>query len=99
MKEFELSVLTFDFGPQSLRGLLTARDQHDIRIVDGHGDRFALSGKAYANYCATVMPSLAEEQISKPHNSPDGRLPGREFCWPCMSTSRIIVRKRKSVGE
>jgi hypothetical protein len=60
-------------------------------IVKFLGDSFA--------YCATVMPSLAEEQISKSHNSPDGRLPGREFCWPCMSTPRIIVRKRKSVGE
>ncbi len=29
-------------------------------------------------YCATVIPSLTEEQISKAHNSPDGRLPGRE---------------------
>jgi hypothetical protein len=29
-------------------------------------------------YCATVIPSLTEEQIGKPHNSPDGRLPGRE---------------------
>jgi uncharacterized damage-inducible protein DinB len=25
-----------------------------------------------------VIPSLTEEQISKPHNSPDGQLPGRE---------------------
>jgi hypothetical protein len=60
-------------------------------IVKFLGDSFA--------YCATVMPNLAEEQISKPHNSPDGRLPGQEFCWPCMYTSRIIVRQRKSVGE
>jgi uncharacterized damage-inducible protein DinB len=39
-------------------------------IVKFLGDSFA--------YCATVIPSLTEEQISKPHNSPDGRLPGRE---------------------
>jgi len=30
------------------------------------------------DYCATVIPNLTEEQLSKPHNSPDGRLPGRE---------------------
>ena len=36
-------------GILALRRLLTARDQHDIRIVDSHGDRFALSGKAYTN--------------------------------------------------
>jgi uncharacterized damage-inducible protein DinB len=29
-------------------------------------------------YCVTVIPSLTDEQISKAHNSPDGRLPGRE---------------------
>jgi len=30
------------------------------------------------DYCATVIPNLTEEQLSKTHNSPDGRLPGRE---------------------
>ena len=44
-------------------------------------------------YCATVIPSLTEEQIGEPHNSPDGRLP------PCKSTSRIIAGKRKSICE
>jgi uncharacterized damage-inducible protein DinB len=29
-------------------------------------------------YCAAVIPNLTEEQLSKVHNSPDGRLPGRE---------------------
>jgi uncharacterized damage-inducible protein DinB len=29
-------------------------------------------------YCATVIPSLTEEQVSKRHNSPNGRLAGRE---------------------
>lgn len=29
-------------------------------------------------YCSTVIPNLTEEQLSKTHNSPDGRLPGRE---------------------
>jgi uncharacterized damage-inducible protein DinB len=29
-------------------------------------------------YCATVIPNLTEEQLAKVHNSPDGRLPGRE---------------------
>jgi uncharacterized damage-inducible protein DinB len=29
-------------------------------------------------YCAGVIPNLSEEQLSKVHNSPDGRLPGRE---------------------
>lgn len=30
-------------------------------------------------YCASVIPSLTDEQLSKAHNSPDGRLPGREI--------------------
>ena len=30
------------------------------------------------DYCSGVIASLNEEQLSKAHNSPDGRLPGRE---------------------
>jgi len=30
------------------------------------------------DYCAAVIPNLTGEQLSKVHNSPDGRLPGRE---------------------
>lgn len=30
-------------------------------------------------YCSAVIPSLTEEQLNKVHNSPDGRLPGREI--------------------
>ena len=29
-------------------------------------------------YCASIIPNLSDEQLSKVHNSPDGRLPGRE---------------------
>ena len=29
-------------------------------------------------YCSALIPNLTEEQLSKVHNSPDGRLPGRE---------------------
>jgi uncharacterized damage-inducible protein DinB len=29
-------------------------------------------------YCAAVIPNLTDEQLSKVHNSPDGRLLGRE---------------------
>ena len=29
-------------------------------------------------YCSSIIPNLTDEQLSKPHNSPDGRLPGRE---------------------
>ena len=29
-------------------------------------------------YCAAIIPSLSEEQLSQAHNSPDGKLPGRE---------------------
>jgi uncharacterized damage-inducible protein DinB len=29
-------------------------------------------------YCSDIVPNLTEEQLSKVHNSPDGRLPGRE---------------------
>ena len=31
------------------------------------------------DYCSAVIPNLTDEQLSKPHNSPDGRLPGREI--------------------
>jgi len=30
------------------------------------------------DYCSEVIASLTEAQLSQPHNSPDGRLPGRE---------------------
>lgn len=30
-------------------------------------------------YCSAVIPSLTEEQLNKTHNSPDGRLSGREI--------------------
>ena len=31
------------------------------------------------DYCAAVIPSLTEQQLTTPHNSPDGRLLGREI--------------------
>ncbi|MGB7848605.1 MAG: DinB family protein [Candidatus Acidiferrum sp.] len=31
------------------------------------------------DYCSTLIPNLTEEQLNKTHNSPDGRLPGREI--------------------
>lgn len=30
-------------------------------------------------YCSGIIPQLSEEQLSAVHNSPDGRLPGREI--------------------
>ena len=30
------------------------------------------------DYCSALMPALTDEQFNKVHNSPDGRLPGRE---------------------
>ncbi|HET6178924.1 MAG TPA: DinB family protein [Candidatus Sulfotelmatobacter sp.] len=30
------------------------------------------------DYCSTIIPTLTDEQLSKYHNSPDGRLLGRE---------------------
>jgi uncharacterized damage-inducible protein DinB len=30
------------------------------------------------DYCAGIVPNLTEEQLAKAHNSPDGRLPGRD---------------------
>ena len=30
------------------------------------------------DYCSTIIPNLSEAQLTQPHNSPDGRLPGRE---------------------
>ena len=40
-------------------------------VVKFLGDSFS--------YCAGVIPTLTEEQLSAVHNSPDGRLPGREI--------------------
>jgi uncharacterized damage-inducible protein DinB len=31
------------------------------------------------NYCGGVIPSLNDADLTKPHDSPDGRLPGREI--------------------
>jgi uncharacterized damage-inducible protein DinB len=31
------------------------------------------------DYCSAVIPNLTEEQLNSPHNSPDGRLLGREI--------------------
>ena len=30
-------------------------------------------------YCSAVIPQLTEQQLAQPHNSPAGRLPGREI--------------------
>jgi uncharacterized damage-inducible protein DinB len=30
------------------------------------------------DYCSSIIPNLTDEQLGKVHNSPDGRLPGRE---------------------
>jgi len=30
------------------------------------------------DYCSTVIPAMSDEQLNKTHNSPDGRMPGRE---------------------
>ena len=29
-------------------------------------------------YCTAIIPNLTEQQLTQPHNSPDGRLSGRE---------------------
>jgi uncharacterized damage-inducible protein DinB len=31
------------------------------------------------DYCSAVIPNLTDEQLNQPHNSPDGRLLGREI--------------------
>ena len=31
------------------------------------------------DYCSGIIPQLTDEQLAQPHNSPDGRLPGREI--------------------
>jgi len=31
------------------------------------------------DYCSAMIPNLTEEQLGKYHNSPDGRLPGRDI--------------------
>lgn len=31
------------------------------------------------DYCSAVIPTLTEDQLSQTHNSPDGRLPGRDI--------------------
>lgn len=47
---------------------VTATDKD--AVVKFLGDSFT--------YCTDIIPNLTEEQLSRPHNSPDGRLPGRE---------------------
>jgi uncharacterized damage-inducible protein DinB len=31
------------------------------------------------DYCSTTIAALTDEQLDRPHNSPDGRMPGREI--------------------
>jgi uncharacterized damage-inducible protein DinB len=31
------------------------------------------------DYCSAVIPNLTDDQLNSPHNSPDGRLLGREI--------------------
>lgn len=40
-------------------------------VVKFLGDSFS--------YCAGIIPALTEQQLSQPHNSPDGRMPGRDI--------------------
>jgi hypothetical protein len=44
----------------------------------GNKDTIILFLSASFSYCAGVIPSLTEAELGKPHNSPDGRLSGRE---------------------
>ena len=30
------------------------------------------------SYCALIIPNLTDQQLASPHDSPDGRMPGRE---------------------
>ena len=46
--------------------------------VTGKDAIIRLLGESF-NYCSAVIPNLTDEQLSKPHSSPDGVLPGREI--------------------
>lgn len=42
-------------------------------------DGFVKFLSASFDYCASIIPNLTDDQLNKAHNSPDGRLPGREI--------------------
>jgi len=48
----------------------TPADKDKVAVVNYLSSSF--------EYCATIIPNLTEEQLTKVHNSPDGRLPGQE---------------------
>jgi uncharacterized damage-inducible protein DinB len=58
--------LTDSSGPS----VATPPDADKDRVVKFLSDSF--------DYCSSVIPNLTEEQLAKAHNSPDGRLPGRD---------------------
>lgn len=47
--------------------------------LPGMKDQYVKLLRGSFEYCSSVIPSLTEEQLSTPHNSPDGRLLGREI--------------------
>lgn len=50
----------------------------DLPSPSGKNDIVKFLGDSFA-YCAGVIPRLSAEQLSAKHNSPDGRLTGREI--------------------
>jgi len=48
-------------------------------------------------YCAGVKNALSDEQVSKPHDSPDGRMRGASSCSRCTYMWQIIAGTRRFI--
>jgi uncharacterized damage-inducible protein DinB len=58
-------------------GLTDADTPNTLAPGDKDKDAIVKFLSSSFDYCAAVIPDLTDEQLSKVHDSPDGRLPGR----------------------
>ena len=78
---------SMDFG-QLMSHIATTNFQFCAGLKDSNAPKLSVpSGKEAVinfltdsfNYCSGVIPTLSAAQLDQVHNSPDGRLPGREI--------------------
>ena len=70
--------LATESPPEGTRGPASAGFT-TVRIELFVDDPVTVQKRAITEFCSSVIPTLTEEQLSTPHNSPDGHLLGREI--------------------
>jgi DinB superfamily len=50
------------------------------------------------DYCSATIAALTDEQLDRPHDSPDGRMPGREILLALYATWRTIGDRRRFIS-